>query len=50
MFGGSEKSMEENDNFGSLTNFDERIVDKGGLVRVLGGEKAKSHDLSQGRD
>jgi predicted NUDIX family NTP pyrophosphohydrolase len=50
MLGGSEKSMKENDNFGSLTDVDERIVDKGGLVRVLGWEKAKSHDLSQGRD
>jgi hypothetical protein len=50
MLGGPEKSMEENDNFGSLTDFDERIVDQSGLVRVLGWKKAKSHDSSQGRD
>ena len=50
MLRGSEQSMEENNNFGSLTDFDERIVDKGRLVRVLGWKKAKSHDSSQGRD
>jgi hypothetical protein len=42
--------MEENDHFGSLTDFDERIVDKSRLVRMLGWKKAKSHDSSQGRD